>query len=161
MILLNKMEHPNSAPSPSGFGNPNAPIRMEHLEAFLKLLAPFAPHISEELWQQTRGLTQTERGQTQTKFPRKSASSQRQFAFKSIHLEKWPEYDEKLLKTETFTLVIQVNGKTRDIIEAPTGISREEAEKLALRREKIQNIIKSSTAKKIIYVPDRLINIVV
>ena len=149
MILLNKMEHPN------------APIRIEHLEAFLKLLAPFAPHISEELWQQTRGLTQTERGQTQTKFPRKSAPSQRQSASKSIHLEKWPEYDPKLLKAETFTLIIQVNGKVRDTVESPAGISKEAAEKLALGREKIENSIKSSSVKKIIYVPGRLINIVV
>ena len=81
--------------------------------------------------------------------------------FKSIHLEKWPEYDPKLLKAETFTLIIQVNGKVRDTVEAPAGLGSEEAEKLALGREKIENSIKSSSVKKIIYVPGRLINIVV
>jgi len=149
MIFLNKMEEKKY---------------LSHftLNSFLRLLAPFAPHITEELWQ--------------------IANSKEQIAnsrFNSIHLEQWPEYDEKLLKSETFTLIIQVNGKVRDTVEAPTGISREEMEKLALGREKIENIVKSfnarthadgtltnadkisSVVKKIIYVPGRLINIVV
>ncbi|MDO8664174.1 MAG: class I tRNA ligase family protein [Candidatus Liptonbacteria bacterium] len=126
MILLNKMEEKKS-------------LSQFTLNSFLKLLAPFAPHMTEELWQRT----------------------QRQPVFKSVHSEAWPEYDEKLLKAETFTLIIQVNGKIRDTVEAQTGISREEAEKLALGREKIENIIKSSAVEKIVYVPGRLINIVV
>ena len=159
MILLNKMEEKQS---------------LSHftLSSFLKLLAPFAPHISEELYQGLRESTRMNKDSR--KFAKKTS---RQFA--SIHLEKWPEYDEKLLKAETFTLIIQVNGKVRDTVEAQTGISREEAEKLALGREKIENIIKSSNARtnadrtrtnadkispaveKIIYVPGRLVNIVI
>ncbi|MDP3948996.1 MAG: class I tRNA ligase family protein [bacterium] len=142
MILLNKMEHPN------------AHIQIEHLEAFLKLLAPFTPHITEELWQGLRESARTNKDSR--KFAKKTS---RQFA--SIHLENWPEYDPKLLKAETFTLIIQVNGKVRDTVESPAGISKEAAEKLALGRKKIENIVKSSSVKKIIYVPGRLVNIVV
>ena len=79
----------------------------------------------------------------------------------SIHLEKWPEYDKNLVKSETFTLVIQVNGKVRDSVEVLAGIIREEAEKLALNREKIKNMVESANVKKVIYVPGRLVNIVI
>ncbi|HUX35733.1 MAG TPA: alpha/beta fold hydrolase [Candidatus Paceibacterota bacterium] len=133
MILLNEFEADCKNVTKNDFEN------------LLKLVAPFAPHMSEELWQiLTNG---------------KSQIANRKF--KSIHLEKWPEYDKNLIKSETFTLVIQVNGKVRDSMEVLAGISREEAEKLALNREKIKNIIESASAKKVIYVPGRLVNIVV
>jgi len=125
MILLNEFEADKKNVTKSDFEN------------FVKLISPFAPHISEEIWRNA--------------FKNK----------KSIHLEKWPEYDKNLIKSETFTLVIQVNGKVRDSMEVQAGIGREEAEKLALNREKIKNIIKSAGAKKVIYVPGRLVNIVV
>ncbi len=134
MILLNEFEANTGA------------ISKEDFEIFLKLLAPFAPYITEEVWHRTQ-------------INADGNADKRRYA--SIHLAKWPEYDEKLLKAETFTLIIQVNGKVRDVIEAQAGISKEDAEKLALGREKIENIIKSSAVKKIIYVPGRLINIVI
>ena len=125
MILLNEFEADAKNVTKDDFKN------------FLKLIAPFAPHISEELWRNALGNRN------------------------SIHLEKWPEYDRNLIKSETFTLVIQVNGKVRDSINVPADIDRKEAEKLALNREKIKNIVESADVKKVIYVPGRLVNIVI
>ena len=104
---------------------------------FLLVLAPFAPHIAEELWQEVLGNK------------------------KSIHLEKWPKYDPKLLVAETFTLVIQVNGKLRDSMEVATDITEADASSFALHREKIAALLHGAVPKKIIYVPGRLVNIVV
>ena len=111
-------------------------ISKEEYETFLKLLAPFAPHLSEELWQ----------GVLKNK--------------KSIHLEKWPEYDEKLLAEEKVKLVIQVNGRVRDTAEVKKGLSEEEAKKIALASENVKKHI-SGEIKKVIYIKDRIINLVV
>jgi leucyl-tRNA synthetase len=105
------------------------------LETMMQLLAPFAPHISEELWHQT--------GHTE-----------------SIHTTTWPVYSEELTQDETFTLVVQVNGKVRERIEVPADISEDEARKLALGNERVLSFIGDATVKKIIYIPGRLINIV-
>jgi leucyl-tRNA synthetase len=105
-------------------------------EKFLAILAPFAPFITEELWQELGYKT-------------------------SIHLEKWPKYDERLLKEEEFELVIQVNGKVRDRISAPVDISQKGAEEIAMSRERIKKIISTDKVRKIIFVPNRLINIVI
>ncbi len=109
----------------------------EDLEVFLKLLAPFAPHMTEEIWRETLGHKT------------------------SIHRELWPICDEKLTREEKFTLVIQVNGKVRDTIEVDAGISEADAKKLALSNEKIKNLLGSREPKKVIYVPKKLVNIVV
>ncbi|MEK7546732.1 MAG: alpha/beta fold hydrolase [Patescibacteria group bacterium] len=148
MILLNEFE-----------ANPGN-VTKDDFENFLKLLAPFAPHITEELWYRTQ-INADGHADKRRYISENLRSNQRKSAFRSIHLEKWPEYDKNLAKSETFTLVIQVNGKVRDSVEAPSGIGKEEAEKLALNSEKVKNIIKSGTAKKTIYVPGRLINLVV
>jgi len=108
----------------------------EEAGIFLKLLAPFAPHIAEELWE---------------KLGHKE----------SIFLEKWPEYDAELIKKETFELVAQINGKVRDKVEAKIGISENEAKETVLAREQIKKWIEGKEIKKIIFVKDRLINIIV
>ena len=105
-------------------------------DIFLKLLSPFAPHITEELWE---GLGYK----------------------KSISLEKWPQYDEKSTQEETWSLIIQINGKVRDKIEVQKGISEKEAKELALSQEKIKKWLENKKPKKIIYIPNRLINLVV
>ena len=104
---------------------------------FLRLLAPFAPHITEEIWRDT-------------------LKNKR-----SIHLEKWPTFDPKLLEQTTFELIVQINGKVRDKLEAPIGISQKEAETLTLSREKVKTALGGKSPRKVVFVPRRLINIVV
>ena len=104
---------------------------------YLRMLAPAAPHISEELW--TRALGKPY----------------------SIHEQPWPEVDEEATKKETFTLIVQVNGRLRDRIQAPVGISDQEAEKMALESEGAASYLEDSEVKKVIVVPGRLVNIVV
>ncbi len=106
------------------------------LETMMQLLAPMAPHITEELWHLT------------------GHSS-------SIHLTDWPGYDEALTHDETFTLVVQVNGKVRERIEVPTGISEAEVRQLVLHNPRVASFIGDATVRNIIYVPGRLVNIVV
>jgi len=108
----------------------------ETLLTLLKLLAPFAPHIAEELWQQL--------GQKD-----------------SIHTSKWPSWDEKLLVSDTMTIVVQVNGKVRANITVPAGSSEGDVTKAAQAHEKVVTYLKPKPAKKVIYVPGKLINFVV
>ncbi len=105
-------------------------------EKFLKLLHPFAPHMTQEIWE---------------------ALGHKDY----ITFAEWPEYDPKLIKDETFTLVVQINGRVRDTVEAEAEISQAEAEKLALGREKVSAYLKGVKPKKVIFVPGRLINLVV
>jgi len=162
MILLNEMEQANSAPSPSlrlRLGNANAPLRIEHLKIFLKLLAPFAPHITEELYQQFFRNSKSEiLNPKQIQNPKFKSHQEN---FKSIHLETWPQYDPKLIEEETFTLIIQVNGKVRDQVEVKKGINQKQAEDLTFSRPKIKMYLANNQPKKVIFVPDRLINIVI
>jgi leucyl-tRNA synthetase len=102
----------------------------------LLLLAPTAPHLTEELWEKT--------GHSY-----------------SIHNQAWPKWDEELAKEEEVTLVIQVNGKVRDRVTVPVSITEAEARELALSRERVQAYVKDNKVAKIIYVPQRLINIVI
>jgi len=106
------------------------------IEDILILLTPFAPHITEELWHSLG------KGDL-------------------IQKQSWPKYDSKLIKEETITLIIQINGKVRDKVEVDINISEEKAKKLALGREKIKKRIERKKIKKIIFVPQKLINIVI
>ncbi len=106
-------------------------------EAYLQLLAPFAPHITEELWRETLGKQ------------------------KSIHTEAWPSFDPARTIDQEVTLIIQVNGKVRDEMVAPVDTSEADAAAQALGRERVQKFTLGAQPKKIIYVPGRLINIVV
>ena len=102
---------------------------------FLIILSPFAPHIAEELWQRA--------------------------GFKGLCCEqKWPKYDEKLIKEKNIILIIQVNGKVRGKIEANSEISEKEARDLALSQEKLKKWIGGKEIKKIVFVPGKLINVV-
>jgi leucyl-tRNA synthetase len=105
------------------------------LEVLVLLVAPFAPHISEELWHELGNK-------------------------ESVHVSKWPVWHEAVLETETINIVVQVNGKVRANIEVPTGSNQKAVEQAALADE---NVIKyaSGNIKKTIYVPNRLINFVV
>jgi len=108
----------------------------EVLEKVILLIAPFAPHVADELW--------SDLGNTTLTFE-----------------EEWPAFDEKLTVENNFNLVLQVNGKVRDMLPAQIGISKDDAEKLAFSSEKVQKFIKGKEVVKVIVVPNKLVNIVV
>ena len=106
------------------------------LEAMMQLLAPLAPHIAEELWHMT--------GHSG-----------------SIHQSVWPIYDEAMTHEETFTLVVQVNGKVRERIEVSSDITEGQARQAALESPRVASFIGENTVQRVIYVPGKLVNIVV
>lgn len=106
------------------------------LESITQLVAPFAPHIAEELWHQL--------GHED-----------------SVNQDHWPVWDEKLAAEQTITLVVQINGKVRAEIEAPADIEAAAAIKLAKAEPKIAELTKDQTIKKEIYVPGRLVSLVI
>jgi len=114
----------------------NSKLLVEANEKLLLLLAPFAPHIAEELWEMT--------GKT-----------------KSIHLADWPVFDEKLAKAEEITLVVQVNGKVRDKITVPADIEEKEMKEIALSSKRLKQFIQGKEVAKVIIVPKKLVNVVV
>lgn len=116
-------------------------VDVQDYDAFLTLLNPFAPHLTEEI-----------HSRLQTAFP---ALAQMQLCQKS-----WPEWEEALLEENTVPMVIQVNGKLRDKLEVPKDISREELEKQALASAKVKTFLDGVTVRKVIVVPGRLVNIV-
>ncbi|MDO8240402.1 MAG: class I tRNA ligase family protein [Candidatus Moranbacteria bacterium] len=123
MILVNAMDKEKQ-------------ISVTSYELLVTILAPFAPHMAEEIWN-------------------KLGHSE------SIFSSAWPEYDSELIKDEKIKLVIQVNGKVRDTIEVNAEISEDEAKKVALESEKIKNYISGKEIRKIIYVKNKLVSIVV
>jgi len=136
MILANELEKEPS-------------INKSHYLTLVSLLSPFVPHFSEELWSDLMS---------------GSDSGRRGRKYKSIHISQWPNYNPKLINFDEFDLVIQINGKVRDKISVSKGISQKEAEEVVLNSEKIRQVISlsgSTKIKKIIFVPDRLINIVI
>jgi leucyl-tRNA synthetase len=114
----------------------DAAVGREAVEAILLLLAPFAPHITEELWREI--------GHTE-----------------SIHKQSWPAVDEAALVQNEVTVVLQVNGKVRDRIIVPADIVRAELEKLALSQPAISEWIQGKAILKVITVPSKLVNVVV
>jgi len=116
--------------------NVNLAVAREGIETVLKLLAPFAPHITEELW--------SEIGHKD-----------------SIHAQAWPSADEKTLQQEEITIILQVNGKLRDKVQVPAEISNEDLEKLVLASNKVQQHIQGRKIVKVVTVPGKLVNIVV
>lgn len=106
----------------------------EMKEGYLKLLAPFAPHLAEELWNRSGGE-------------------------ESIHVSAWPSYDESKIVAASFELVVQVNGKVRDRIQVASDISEEEAKAKALSSENVQKYLEGKEPKKVIYVKGKLVTI--
>jgi leucyl-tRNA synthetase len=110
------------------------PAWQEAIESLLLLLAPTAPHLTEELWSQL--------GKPY-----------------SIHEHRWPQWEPDLASDEVVTYVIQVNGRVRDRITVTSSTSEEKIREVALTRERVRRFV-GNNVKKIIYVPGRLINIV-
>lgn len=109
----------------------------ETVKDLLLLLAPFVPHVAEELWHSVIDENS------------------------SVHDQSWPEYDEAALKVDNVEIVLQINGKVRGRLVVPSEASREELEKVALADERIKSLIGDGTVRKVIAVPGRLVNIVV
>jgi len=120
----------------SNLNHVNKDLRREALMKFCILLAPFAPHISDEIWHLIGNS-------------------------KSVHLEKWPVFDEDALKENSYELVIQINGKVRDKINVEINISDDEIKEKTLIRPNVKKWIDNKTIRKIIIVKGRIINIVV
>jgi leucyl-tRNA synthetase len=108
----------------------------EGTEALLLLLSPLAPHIAEELWERTG----------------------RPY---SIHRQSWPGWDEDLAREDEVTLVVQVNGKVRDRIAVPAWIDEGRAKELAIGSETVRKHIEGAEIRRVVYVPGKLVNIVV
>ena len=106
------------------------------LESLIQILAPFAPHITEELWH--------EMGHNDT-----------------VHVGHWPKWDEKYLKSDTMTIIVQVNGKLRAKLELPSDMDKQGVEEAALADENVQKFTNNKPPKKMVYVPGKLVNIVV
>lgn len=114
----------------------DSPVYAEGIETLLKLMAPFAPHMTEELWQ---GLGRSD----------------------SIHQQAWCEVDESALVVDEITLVVQINGKVRGNIQVPASADKATLEQLARESEAAQRYIGDKEVKKVIVVPKRLVNFVV
>ena len=106
------------------------------LESLIQILAPFAPHITEELWR--------EMGHDDT-----------------VHVGHWPKWDEKYLKSDTMTIIVQVNGKLRAKLELSSDMDKQGVEAAALADENVQKFTNNKPPKKMVYVPGKLANIVV
>lgn len=115
---------------------PNAGLIYEAISDLIKMMSPFVPHITEELW---RGAID---------------------ANSSVHEQSWPEFDEEALKVDNVEIVLQVNGKVRGRLTVPAEATKEELEKIAMADANVQAHIGDATVRKVICVPGRLVNIV-
>lgn len=115
---------------------PNAGLVYEAISDLIKMMSPFVPHITEELW---RGAID---------------------ANSSVHEQSWPEFDEEALKVDNVEIVLQVNGKVRGRLTVPAEATKEELEKIAMADANVQAHIGDATVRKVICVPGRLVNIV-
>ncbi len=115
---------------------PEPSLLKESFKQLLLMLAPFAPHMTEELWQKMGEKT-------------------------SIHLMPWPEYDSSALEVSEVEVVVQINGKVRGRIKVPVGTTEKELLTLARQESKVQKYLEAGEIRKIITVPDKLLNLVV
>jgi leucyl-tRNA synthetase len=118
-------------------GGPHRAVWEEAADALLSLLAPLTPHLTAEIWEQ------------------------RHPGEPSVHLQRWPPFDPELVREETVTMVIQVNGKLRDKIEVNPEITEAEAERVALASPKVVEALAGRDPQRVVVRPPRLVNVVV
>lgn len=116
--------------------NNSWPLTLKNLELFIRILEPFAPHLAEELWERIGNK-------------------------ESILKSSWPEYDKALLQDDSFTLAVQINGKLRATIEAPTDITEEDVKELALADLNVKKWLEGKEIIKVVYVKGKLLSIVI
>ena len=120
----------------TGFNEEDKNVLSFAIISLVKLMSPVTVHMSEEIWKELGGTT-------------------------SIHEEPWCEWDENLAKASKITLVVQVNGKVKDKLEADEGASNDELQALALASERVKELTDGKEIVKVIVVPKKLVNIVV
>jgi leucyl-tRNA synthetase len=114
----------------------SSPAKVDAVETLVKLIAPSAPHMAEELWHVF--------GHS-----------------RSIFDESWPEFDAEKAKADTVTIAVQINGKLRETFDAAAGASKDELEKSALELEKVKAQLEGKELAKVIVVPGKIVNLVV
>ncbi len=135
-VVSSLMELTNALTAGREAGQSGSPAFKEAVDGLLRMMAPVTPHLAEELWARL-GLPY------------------------SIHQQAWPKYDPEAAKEDQFTLVIQVNGKVRERIVVPASIQEADAKAKALANATVQELLAGKTASQVIYVPGRLVNIVI
>jgi leucyl-tRNA synthetase len=106
------------------------------LQVLVQLLAPIAPHMTAELWEQFGNA-------------------------EPLDTAAWPQWDEALLVADTITVVVQVNGKVRAQVTVPAGATEDDVKAAAMAESNVQKFVEQKTPAKVIYIPGRLVNIVV
>ncbi len=118
-------------------GGPHRVVWDEAADALLSLLAPLTPHLTAEIWER------------------------RHPGEPSVHLQRWPTFDPELVRAETVTMVVQVNGKLRDKLEVSPDITEAEAELAALASPKVVESLAGRVPQRVVVRPPRLVNVVV
>ncbi len=118
-------------------GGPQQVVWDEAADALLSLLAPLTPHLTAEIWER------------------------RHPGEPSVHLQPWPPFDPDLVRAETVTMVVQVNGKLRDKVEVTPDIAESEAERIALASPKVVEALAGRAPQRVVVRPPRLVNVVV
>jgi leucyl-tRNA synthetase len=134
-MLARLMEYTNYLGRVKEAGNVGRTAWSDAIRTLLLLMAPAAPHIAEELWERIGGPY-------------------------SVHTQAWPEWDESLAAAETYTLVVQVNGKLRDRFDVPVDTTEAQARELVFASAKVKAHTQGRTIERVLFVPRRLINIV-
>ena len=137
MELLNLLQRYLQGGGQGDGAGPHAEVWGEALDALLGILAPLTPHVTAELWEARHP------GQP------------------SVHLQRWPIFDPELVREDTVTMVIQVNGKVRDRVEVDAGISESDAEAVALVSVRVTEALGGTAPKRVVSRPPRLVNVVV
>ena len=155
MVLVNEME---SSFAKASEDKKVRSVLDEDFKKFLQILAPFAPHISEELWQNLPPCP----------FPKKGRKNINSLSFgegkggvNSIHLSIWPSFDPKMIVDEEIKIAIQVNGKVRAEIMIGINEKEEDIKEKVLKNEIILKYLAGQTPKKVIYVKNKLVSVVV
>jgi leucyl-tRNA synthetase len=119
-------------------------LGIPELQQFILILAPFTPHLSEELWQSVHGYKEFKPSQ-------------------SVHVQPWPAFDPTKIIEKTLQVVVQVNGKLRDVLTVSTeqGLDQKYIETSAKKSKKVQTFLAGKPIRKVIFVPGKLVNYVV
>ena len=135
-MISKLMEYTNALLRVKDSGRVDPAVWNDAVETLLLMVAPVAPHVAEELWER----------------------SGRPY---SVHTQTWPSFDPAMAEDEQVTVVVQVNGKVRDRLSVPADATREQVEAMAMQSEKVAAQIDGASVRNVVYVPGRLVNIVV